>query len=145
MTVLYSTHQTTIGQLGQYIGQAVKALYAEAAKNEVLVAGPAYWIYYGMDGHPDTVFTLEIAIPIQGKIVDSRFATRELAPFKAACHVHEAAWSRMSDAYAQLMQFIASKNLGMTGECRELYLNIDFEHPENNLTEIQVGISGHIN
>jgi effector-binding domain-containing protein len=140
MTVLYSTHQTTIKQLDQFVGNAVKELYAEAVHNDVLISGPAYWIYHGMDGNPDTVFTLEIALPIQGKVNDSRFATKELASFKAACHVHENGWTKIPATYTQIMQFIAMNNLQMTGECREIYSNIDFENPENNLTEIQVGV-----
>ncbi|MGO8056016.1 hypothetical protein, partial [Rhizobium leguminosarum] len=40
----------------------------------------------------------------------------------------------------QIMQFIAMNNLRMTGEFREIYWNIDFENPENNLTEVQIGV-----
>jgi len=140
MTVLYSTHRTTIGQLYQYVGVVVKELYAEAVNNEVLVGGPAYWIYHGLDGQPETVFTLEIAIPIQGKITASKFATKELPSFKAASHVHENGWTRMPATYAQIMQYIAKNNYRMTGEFREIYWNIDFDNPENNLTEVQIGV-----
>ncbi len=140
MKVLYSTHQTTINELSQFVGTVVKQLYREAANNDVLVSGPAYWIYYGMDGKPDTIFTLEIAIPIQGPMKTSLFATKELPAFKAASHVHETAWMKMPETYGQLMQFISTNNLQMTGICREIYWNIDFETPENNLTEIQIGI-----
>jgi len=140
MTMLYSTHRTTINQLNQYVGTVVKELYAEAVLNGVLVSGPAYWMYYGMDGQPETVFTLEIAVPIQGKITASKFATKELPAFKAASHVHENGWTKMPATYAQIMQFIAMNNLRMTGEFREIYWNIDFENPENNLTEVQIGV-----
>lgn len=140
MTVLYSTHQTTLGQLGQYVGTVVKDLYAEAVANDILVSGPAYWIYRGMDGDPDTVFTLEIALPIQGAIRESRFATKELPAFKAACHTHEKAWTKIPATYAQLMQYIQLNKYKITGEFREIYWNMDFEHPENNLTEVQVGV-----
>lgn len=140
MTVLYSTHRTTLAQLNQFVGVVVKELYTEAVHNGVLVSGPAYWIYQGMDGQPETVFTLEIAIPIQGKITESKFATKDLPAFKAASHVHENAWTKMPATYAQIMQFIAMNNLCLTGEFREIYWNIDFDNPENNLTEVQIGI-----
>ncbi|MBC7850380.1 MAG: GyrI-like domain-containing protein [Chitinophagaceae bacterium] len=140
MTVLYSTHQTTISGLSQFVGTVVKELFTEAVSNDVLVSGPVYWVYHGMDGQPDTVFTLEIAIPIQGVIKSSRFATKELPAFKTASHVHENGWTKIPATYAQIMQFIAMNSLQMTGECREIYWNIDFENPENNLTEIQVGV-----
>jgi effector-binding domain-containing protein len=141
MTVLYSTHQTTLGQLHQFVGTVAKQLYAEAVNNDVLVSGPVYWLYYGLDGQPDTVFTLEIALPVQGKITASRFATKELPAFRAASHVHENAWTKIPATYAQIMQFIAMNKLKMTGEFREIYTNIDFENPDNNLTEVQIGIS----
>ena len=140
MTVLYSTHQTTIGELDQFVGTVVKELYTEAVRNDVLVSGPAYWLYYGLDGQPETVFTLEIALPIQGKMNESRFATKELPSFKAASHVHENAWTRMPGTYAQILQFVPFNKYKITGEFREIYWNIDFNNPENNLTEVQVGV-----
>jgi effector-binding domain-containing protein len=141
MTVLYSTHQTTINELGKLVGSVLKELYKEAIKNDVLVSGPCYWIYQGMDGHPDTLFNLDIAIPIQGTIENSHFATKELPAFKAVSHMHEKDWTKLSDSYGQIMQFIGKNKVDLTGECREIYWNIDFVYPENNLTEIQVGIS----
>lgn len=141
MTVLYSTHQTTLSELGKLVGSVLKELYKEAIKNDVLVSGPCYWIYQGMDGSPETIFTLDIAIPIQGIIKDSHFATKELPTFKAVSHMHEKDWTKLSDSYGQIMQFIGKSKVDMTGECREIYWNIDFANPENNLTEIQVGIN----
>lgn len=140
MTVLYSTHQTTLGQLNQFVGTVIKDLYAEAVANDILVSGPAYWIYKGMDGQPETIFTLEIALPIQGSVKASRFATKELPAFKTASHLHEKAWTKIPATYAQLMQYVSMNNLRLTGEFREIYWNIDFENPENNLTEVQVGV-----
>lgn len=140
MTVLYSTHRTTLSQLNQFAGTVVKELHAEAVANDLLVSGPVYWIYQGMDGNPDTIFTLEIALPIQGTVKASRFATRELAPFKAASHMHEKAWTKIPATYALLMQYVSMNHLRITGEFREIYWNIDFDNPENNLTEVQVGV-----
>lgn len=138
--VLYSSHQTTLNGLGQFIGNVMKDLHREAVKQDLLVSGPCYWIYYGADGRPDTVFTLEIALPIQGRYAGNAFATKELSSFKAVSHMHEKDWTKLSDSYGSIIQFILKNNIGMTSECREIYWNIDFEHPENNLTEIQVGV-----
>jgi len=140
MTVLYSTHRITLKDLNTLVGTVLKDLYKEAISNDVFVSGPCYWIYYGMDGQPDTVFTLDIAIPIQGSLNSARFASKELPAFKSVSHVHEKDWSTLSDCYGQIMQFVSSNQVEMTGECREIYWNIDFEHPENNLTEVQVGV-----
>jgi effector-binding domain-containing protein len=139
LTVLYSSHQTTIQQLGQFIGTVMKDLYIEATNNTI-VSGPVYWIYHGMDGKPDTVFTLEIALPIQGRFISTRFPVKELPAFKTVAHVHEGAWEQLHATYAQMMQHIEANKIPIKDECRELYLNIDFERPENNITEVQVGI-----
>src|SRR3990170_1354242 len=91
LTVLYSTHQTSIRELNQFVGTVMKDLYVEAANNTI-VSGPVYWIYHGMDGKPDTTFTLEIALPIQGPFQPSRFSIKELPSFKTVAHIHEGAW-----------------------------------------------------
>ena len=139
LTVLYSSHQTTIRQLSQFAGTVMKDLYIEAAKNSI-VSGPVYWIYHGMDGKPDTVFTLEIALPVQGTFQSSRFSLKELPAFKTVAHIHEGAWEQLYATYGQMMQHIEANKIPIKDECRELYLNIDFQKPENNITEVQVGI-----
>ena len=139
LTVLYSSHQTTIQQLGQFVGTVMRDLYNEAAANTV-VSGPVYWIYHGMDGKPDTLFTLDIAIPIQGKYESSRFAIKDLPAFKSLTHTHEGAWEQLYSTYAQMMQHIEANKVPLKDECREMYVNIDFAKPENNITEVQVGI-----
>lgn len=139
LTVLYSTHQTTIQQLNEFVRTVTRDLYAEAATN-TLVSGPLYWIYHGMDGKPDTVFTLEIALPVQGTFQSSRFAIKELPAFKTITHIHEGAWEQLNATYGQMMQHIEANKIPMKDECRELYLNVDLQKPENNITEVQVGI-----
>ncbi len=140
MTVLYSSHQTTIPQLGNFVGTIAKELYAEAAKNSVLVSGPQYWIYRGMDGNDDTVFTLEIAMPIQGEIKTEKFKIKELPPYKSVAYTHSDSWETMPASYGKILQYIDQNKIAMTDECREVYLNVDFVNPKNNLVEIQLGI-----
>lgn len=140
MTVLYSSHRTTIPQLGNFVGAIAKELYAEAAKNNALVSGPQYWIYHGMDGKEDTVFTLEIAMPIQGEIKTEKFKVRELPSYKSVAHTHSDSWETMPASYGKILQYIDENKIAMTDECREVYLNVDFVNPKNNLVEIQLGI-----
>lgn len=139
LTLLYSSHQTTIQQLEQFVGTVMKELYSEAAANTI-VSGPVYWLYHGMDGKPDTVFTLDIALPIQGRYKSSRFAIKELPAFKSLTYTHEGPWNQLPLTYAEMMQHIEANKLPLRDECREMYVNIDFQNPENNITEVQVGI-----
>jgi effector-binding domain-containing protein len=140
VTILYSRHQTTIPQLSQFVGNVVKELYAEAVQHNVLISGAPIWIYHGADGKPDTVFTLDIAIPIQGHLESSRFAIKQLQPFKAVTHTHEGAWSSLTNTYQEIMQHIDANKIPMNEECREVYLNIDFQQPEYNVTQVQMGV-----
>ena len=139
VTVLYSSHQTTIKQLGQFVGKVMKDLYLEAVSKS-LVTGPVYWIYHGMDGKPDTLFTLEIALPVQGGFQSSKFQVKKLLAFKTLAHIHEGPWEQLSATYTQMMEYVESNKIPLKDESRELYFNIDFEIPENNITEVQIGI-----
>lgn len=140
VTVLYSQHRTTIQQLGDFVGTVVKDLCAEAVQHNALISGAPIWIYHGMDGRPDTVFTLEIAIPIQGQFSSSRFAIKQLPAFKALTHTHEGEWTRLPEAYGAIMQHIDNHKIPINEECREVYLNIDFQTPQYNITQVQMGV-----
>lgn len=138
--VLYSSYRTTIPQLNEFVGHVAKALYAEAARLGVLVSGPQYWVYHGMDSNPATVFTLEIALPVQGEIGDSKFSVKELPAFKYLSHWHQGVWDKMPDTYGEILQHIEQHKIPMTDECREIYYNVDFVNGDNNRVEIQLGI-----
>ncbi|AXY77046.1 AraC family transcriptional regulator [Paraflavitalea soli] len=140
VTVLYSQHQTTLPQLSQYIGTVVKDLCAEAVHHNALISGAPLWIYHGMDGKPDTVFTLTIAIPIQGQFQPSRFAIKQLPAFRAVTHTHEGAWDTLAETYQEVMHHIDAHKIPMTEECREVYLNIDFQQQQYNVTQVQMGV-----
>ena len=139
VTVLYSTHQVTIKQLGE-LGQTIKDLYAEAVKNDVFISGPLHFIYHGCDGNPDTVFTLEIAVPVQGAVNSNKFQVKQLQPFQAITYLHDGPWEQLPESYTQIMKFVDDKKIPLNEEARELYLNMDFENPENNITLVQVGV-----
>jgi effector-binding domain-containing protein len=140
MKVLCSTHQTTIPQLGEFVGTVAQQLYADAVAAGVLVSGTQQWIYYGMDGKNETVFTLEIALPIQGEIASSRFSVKELPAFTALSHLHEGAWQKMPQTYTAMLQYVEQHKISLTNQSRELYHNVDFAHAENNRVEILMGI-----
>lgn len=140
MKVLFSSHRTTIPQLKNFVGAIAKELYAEASASNALVSGPQYWVYYGMDGNIDTVFTLEIALPVQGEIQSSKFSTKELPAFKSLIQEHEGPWEKMPASYGALLQHIEQHKIPMNDECREVYTNVDFNNPDNNRVEIQLGI-----
>jgi effector-binding domain-containing protein len=139
LTVLSSIHQTTIARLHEF-GPVMAELYAEAGRKS-FINGPLHWIYYGMDGNPDTVFTLEIAVPVRKTFQSSRFQIKELDFFKAITFPHEGPWEQLPGSHAQIMERLAEHDIPVTNECREVFLNINFAEPEKNMTEIQIGVS----
>ncbi len=140
VTTLFETKQTTLKDLGSFAGIIAAQLYAEAARLQVLPTGPITWRYLGADGKPDTVFTLEILLPINGNVESPQFQTKELPGLKCASTIHYGSWERFPEVYGKFMPEIFAQGRKTTGETRELYLNMDFTNPENNITEIQVGI-----
>jgi effector-binding domain-containing protein len=75
-----------------------------------------------------------------GDTSQSKFPVKKLEPFKAITHLHEFGWETMGAAYGQIMQYAAMNGLKPTGESREIYLNIDFNDPANNRTQIEIGV-----
>ncbi|MET0298623.1 MAG: GyrI-like domain-containing protein [Flavitalea sp.] len=141
MNVLYSTFQTSLATLHDKVGTIARDLHEEAARQHLLVTGPVYWFYYGADGKPDTIFTLEIAVPISGEpVTNERFLFNRLETFKCIVETHYGAWSELGNTYGILMQKVATDQLKLNGVCREMYVNIDFTRDECNITEVQVGI-----
>ncbi|WP_127128257.1 GyrI-like domain-containing protein [Pseudoflavitalea rhizosphaerae] len=140
VTVLYSSHQTTLNTLHQYVGTVLQDLLAEAANQKALISGPVYWVYHGSDGKPDTEFTLEIALPVQGMSNSGKFGLKQLPAFKALVHEHVGAWEDLPSVYGQLLKFIDDRKIAINDECREIYVNIDFQDPRNNITTVQMGV-----
>jgi effector-binding domain-containing protein len=137
--VLSSSNRTTLKQLDQF-GPVIKEMYEDIVKQNAFVSGPLCWIYHGLDGKPDTEFTLEITIPVLGKVESSKFKVKELSPFKALVHIHDGPFEKLPDSYKQIMQYIDQNKIPLVDESREVYLNIDFDRPQYNITQIQVGI-----
>lgn len=141
ITVLCFTKQVTLDDLQEFVRIKARELYFDAVKSNLEIAGPVYWIYYGMDGNPKTVFTLEVALPVSenGKYKGD-FQIKKLRPFKCLSSWHKGSWEKLADTYGALFLEIGKKSYTHTGECREIYQHLDFLNEENNLTEVQVGI-----
>lgn len=139
--VLFFTTRTTLKELPNYVVKVAKELYAEAVANDLLPTGPLHWVYIGADGKPGTVFTLEIALPVSGPLKkESLFLEKELPSFTSLSAIHNGAWDHLYETYEKLMDEVMVKGNQLSGICRELYHRIDLSDPQNNITEVQVGI-----
>ena len=141
LTVLYFTQKTTLSGLGPFVRTIARQLYQEACRADLEVTGPIYWIYYGMDGQADTEFTLEIALPVtHPEAYAGEFQTKKIPSFRCVSGLHTGAWEKMPETYGQLIGELMAHRCTMSGICREVYVQMDFTTPENNVTEVQIGI-----
>jgi len=142
MNVLYSTRQATLDDLPKFSGTVVRELYRYVADLDLLVCGPQYWFYYGVDGRPNTRFTLEVALPVQGKIPTAVLPMFKRVPaFRCLSSRYEGPWEGLAEHYRQMLQHIKDNQLNMNGMYAESFLHIDLDEPDNQITEIQIGLS----
>lgn len=138
-TVFYETMTTTLNAIGQYVGTTPQRLMSEAVEAGFELAGPQIWIYEGATGQPDVSFQLTIAIPVQGG-PQQHEQIKQLNAFTCAEHILEGNWDQFKTIYPELIGNLMGQKMQLTGICREVYHQVDFEHPENNRTAIQIGI-----
>jgi effector-binding domain-containing protein len=140
-TLTYSV-ETTFMEMVKLVGTEARKLSLEALKHEMEITGPVYWIYYGADGNPNTRFKLEICLPVfTPNAYRGNYELRSLQAFKCVTHVHNGLWNEMGPAYQRIHEYIHEYGSSPNGICREVYINVDFENPQYNVTEIQVGIN----
>jgi effector-binding domain-containing protein len=145
MEVLCFETETTLAKIQQYVRVVARRLYAEASKHDLEITGPVYWLYDGADGKPDTIFKLTIALPVtppDQEITDSAFPIKTLDPFYCLSEQHIGNWMDLGKTYCNLMTAVAEQNLQFSGLAREIYLNMDFQNPDANITEVQLGLLG---
>ncbi|MCF0049685.1 GyrI-like domain-containing protein [Dyadobacter sp. LJ53] len=141
--VLYFETETSLNELMDYVRIVAHRLYREAIRKEMEITGPIYWIYNGADGNPETQFHLTIALPVtapETPLTDSEFKLKYLEPFHCVAGQLYGSWAGLGKIYGELISELMSNKLVMTGQNREIYLNMDFQNPENNITEVQIGI-----
>jgi effector-binding domain-containing protein len=143
MRILYYSTKTTLAGLHALTGNVAMSLYEAAVNAKLLVSGPVYWLYYGADGKPDTEFTLEIAIPVNGEPEgETVFEMKTVPAFRCVTVTHDGDWSGLGSTYGKAIAWLQSEGLNMkaVNECREMYVNMDFADSSNNITEVQIGI-----
>lgn len=139
---LFFRTETKVADLGNFLPVA-KELFKEAAQLDLWVSGPVHWHYYGFTGDESKPFTLEIALPVATlpEQYDGKFHFKRTESFRCVSILHEGSWFEIPKSYGKIMQFASSNGSMPIGVNRELYINVDFDHPEANVTEIQLGVA----
>lgn len=138
--VLVKSTQATLKALKEAVSDTPDEFYKVAAQSNLIPAGPQYWRYLGADGNPETPFTLEMGLPVNGNATPAEYSIKEYPPFKYVSAIHHGAWDTIGQTYGQLIRQLKMNGLNMTDECREVYLVVDESNPQNMQTEVQVGI-----
>ena len=144
--ICFST-KTSLKNLEAIVGTKAFALQAEATRLNLLISGPVYWFYFGADGKPDTEFTLEVVLPVSGKpareISNPEFFIKRVPPFTYVSVLHNGDWEQLPGTYQKIIGEVFAKGYQMlpSAECRERYINIDFENKEANITEVMIGVT----
>jgi effector-binding domain-containing protein len=142
MTVLYVRHPTTLRESRELTANALRELYTYVADLGLLICGPQYRIFYGMDGQPDSPVTLEIALPVQGQIPTTLLPFfKQIPPFNCLCSRYEGPWEGLMAEYSEMVDYIAFNDLEMTDLYVETLLHVDYAAPACQLTEIQIGLA----
>lgn len=142
LNLLYFSTQTKVNDLEQYVGVIGERLYKAAVENNMGINGPQYWLYGGFDGNEDTLFTLEIALPVErmAENYTGEFNLKSTEHFKCVWTIHEGGWMKIPETYGKIFSFIEANQLKPTQSGREIYIHADLDDPDNMLTMIQVGI-----
>ncbi len=142
MTVLYVRHPTTLRESRELTANALRELYTYVADLGLLICGPQYRIFYGMDGQPDSPVTMEIALPVQGQIPTTLLSFfKQIPPFNCLCSRYEGPWEGLMTEYSEMLDYIAFNDLEMTDLYVETLLHVDYAAPACQLTEIQIGLA----
>jgi hypothetical protein len=143
--VLTFSTRTTLADLDKYAITVPKRMYAETARLGLLVAGPLYWRYLGADGRAETVFSLQIGLPVErpGSLHPADktgFTFEEWPAFYCLTGMHEGPWTQLHETYAKGIQWLLHEGHTIGMEAREVYLNVDLAELVNHRTEVQIGI-----
>lgn len=140
--VLSATIRTSLQNIQKDSGNTPERLYEVAGKMGLIPTGGQIWRYMGADGNKETIFTLEMGLPVSGMPVGSTdgFSIGETPGFKYISTIHKGAWDNLYETYGRIIAELRANGLNMTQECREIYTTVDMEQPANNVTEVQIGV-----
>ena len=141
MTVLFTSRRTTLKASKEHTAAAMRELYQYVMDLDLLICGPQYRFFYGMDGRPDAPLTMEIALPVQGQIPTALLPFfKQVPPFRCLAARVEGPWEDLVGEYQRLLRHISDNDLKMNGIYVEKLLHIDLLSPVDQITEIQVGL-----
>lgn len=137
-TVLAYSTKATLKTITTAAGNTPEEIMQKAEELGLEVSGPQVWQYQNCDGKPDSLFDLDICLPVKEAKGDAgKFHFDTLPEVNCIVEMHKGAWGNLSDTYNRILGEISRKGIAPSNMSREVYLVCDFENPENCLTEVQ--------
>ncbi|ASZ09957.1 GyrI-like domain-containing protein [Chitinophaga pendula] len=135
------SYQTSYKNLLSLVRVVAIDIFQAAVANGLEITGPQHWHYDGADGHPNTIFTLEIGVPVAAvKQVAPPYTCKTLPPFHCLGKSLHGTWLQLSDVYTSLINNAHQAGLQLNGQQRETYIQCNFDNPDAHITYIQVGL-----
>ncbi|MEC5148217.1 DJ-1/PfpI family protein [Chitinophaga sp. 212800010-3] len=136
----YRRHKTNLAGMLELVRTEIREAYQQAAAAGLEICGAPEWHYYQFDGQPDTVFTLDIGLPVAAtKPVPAPWQCETLPPFQSVSMQHNGPWEQLGETYGKLIAGMQLLGMQMSGYTREQYLRFNFDQPAQNLTNVLIG------
>lgn len=132
--------QTTLRAIQPTIDSVMRDLFKDPELGRNIV-GPSLFVYTGMTGTLDEVFTLEIGFPVQPNYQPAEgIAVRPLPAMRALTVDFEGSLRAIDKAYDKLIPAVAARKLSRSGEVREIYYRWDGPEAVTNQVLVAVGV-----
>jgi AraC family transcriptional regulator len=108
--------------------------------NEVEVAGPPFAIYYtNHQKNPDEKFKFDVGYPVVGDLESSgNVMVVSLLEHTVVYSIFKGPYSKLSEVYAAMVEFVLANNYDVIGSPKEIYHNSPEDVPAGDLlTEVQ--------
>jgi effector-binding domain-containing protein len=137
------TTQTTLRTISDF-NPIPEKLYEEAERLALIPAGAIQYIYTGVNGDETNEFQLEIALPVEAAEIQSdKFALKTFESFRCVSYTFSGPWDAFMVMYDALFGafYQAGYQTDSAKRVREVYNVVDFETPENCVTDILIGVA----
>lgn len=137
----YRSYEVNMAGMLPLVRTATLEMYQQAIAAGLEVSGPVQWHYHQFDGKPETIFRLDIGLPVTATApVPAPYKCEILPAFDCVSAQHEGGWDKLGSTYGKLTGAIQALGIQMSGYNREQYFQYDFSQPDQNITNVQIGV-----
>jgi effector-binding domain-containing protein len=124
------------------IGELFSELMGFINVHRLTVTGPGIFIHHDPEYRPEDA-DLEVCLPVAGEATGGgRVNLKELPAIRAVSLLHVGPYDQVGPTYADILKYIAEKQLTIAGPSREVYLVGPMgAPPEKYVTEVQFPVA----